>query len=299
MALPKPQRAAPTTRPGPAAEHPLAGLFAPSGEPGLRWVSHQQRDLLLIEHPRLQAAFSRQGGQLLHFQPRGQRPWLWCARYWPRGGAIRGGVPVCWPWVGRHPSESGWPCHGWARLSDWELLDCAMDEQGVRLRWQLQLWDWQVCLQVELNDGLALQLSSSHQDSQPCQLSHALHAYWRIGDVARVALLGLDGAPGHDQLRRAACRQQGILRIEDGCQRSFRYAGVLQLQDLAWQRRLLIDTSGGANSLVWHPGSRPLTDVGWGEALGFLSVQAASCGVDSLTLHAGQQACLSLRASLG
>lgn len=299
MPLPKPQRvAAPTTRPGPAVEHPLAGLFAPVGEPGMRWVTHQQRDLLLIEHARFQAVFSRQGGQLLHFQPRGQRPWLWCASHWPRGGAIRGGVPVCWPWFGRHPSESGWPSHGWARLSDWELLDCTLDEQGVRLRWQLQLWDWQVRLEAELGDGMALRLSSSHQDSEPCQLSHALHAYWRISDVVRVTLLGLDGAQGHDLLKRASCLQRGELRVEDGCHRIYRHAGLLQLQDLAWQRRLLIDTSGGANTVVWHPGSRPLTDVGWSEALGFLSVQAASCATDSLTLAPGREAVLELKARL-
>jgi D-hexose-6-phosphate mutarotase len=297
----KPRRvsAPSTTRPGAAAEHPLAGLFVPgSGQP-LRWVTHQERELLLIEHPRFQAAFSRQGGQLLHFQPRGQRPWLWCASHWQRGGAIRGGVPVCWPWFGRHPSESGWPSHGWARLSDWELLDCTVDEQGVRLRWQLQLCDWQVTLEAELGDGMHLRLRSSHQDSEPCQLSHALHAYWRVSDVVRVSVLGLEGAHGHDLLRRAACQQRGALRVEDGCHRIFRHGGLLQLQDLAWQRSLSINTHGAANSVVWHPGSRPLTDVGWSEALGFLSVQAACCMADSLTLQPGQEALLQLSAQLG
>lgn len=300
MSLLKPQPlVAPATRSGVAVEHPLAGLFVPEATPGMRWVVHQEREVLLLEHARFQAAFSRQGAQLLHFQPRGQRPWLWCASHWPRGGAIRGGVPVCWPWYGRHPSESGWPSHGWARLSDWELLDCAMDEQGVRLRWQLQLWDWQVTLQAELGDGMALRLSSSHQDSEPCRLSHALHAYWRISDVVRVALLGLDGARGRDLLKRVDCLQKGELRSEDGCHRIYRRGGLLQLQDLAWQRRLLIDTGGGANTVVWHPGSRPLSDVAWSETLGFISVQAASCADDSLTLAPGREAVLELRARQG
>ncbi|WP_339524164.1 D-hexose-6-phosphate mutarotase [Pseudomonas sp. EA_35y_Pfl2_R111] len=286
-------------RAGAAAEHPLAGLFGACGGQVLRWVAHQERELLLIDHPRFQAAFSRQGGQLLHFQPRGQRAWLWCASHWQRGGAIRGGVPVCWPWFARHPGESGWPSHGWARLSEWELLDCTVDEQGVRLRWQLQLCDWQVILEAELGECMSLRLRSSHQDSEPCQLSHALHAYWRISDVARVTLLGLEGAYGHDLLRRADCQQRGALRVEDGCHRIFRHGGLLQLQDLAWQRSLLIDTQGAANSVVWHPGSRPLTDVGWNEALGFLSVQAACCGADSLILKPGQEAILALQARLG
>ncbi len=296
----KPRRSsgAPITRPGAAAEHPLAGLFlSPAGQ-GMRWVTHQERELLLIEHPRFQAIFSRQGGQLLHFQPQGQHPWLWCARHWPRGGAIRGGVPVCWPWFGRHPSESGWPSHGWARLSEWHLLGSEVDEQGMRLTWQLQLCDWRVTLEAELGEQMKLRLRTSHQDSEPCQLSQALHAYWRISDVARVALLGLDGAAGQDLLARGECRQQGELRIEDGCHRIFRRGALVQVQDLAWQRRLLVDTRGGANSVVWHPGSRPLSDVSWREALGFVCVEAASCGADSLILKPGEDAVLELQARL-
>lgn len=298
--------ARPRRSPGPLAVqprdapvHPWAALFPAANGPALRWVTHQGRELLLIEHPRLQAVFSRQGAQLLHFQPCGQRPWLWCASHWPRGGAIRGGVPICWPWFGRHPRESGWPSHGWARLSDWQLLGSEMDERGVRLTWQLQLCDWQVCLEADLGTQMELRLRTSHQDSQPCQLSQALHAYWQVSDVARVALLGLDGAEGYDLLARADCRQHGELRIEDGCHRIFRHGGVLPLQDLAWQRRLLIDTGGGANSVVWHPGSRPLTDVGCNEAQGFVCVEAASCGADSLCLAPGEEASLGLQAWLG
>lgn len=174
-----------------------------------------------------------------------------------------------------------------------------VDERGVRLRWQLQLCDWQVTLEAELGDGMRLRLSSSHQESEPCQLSHDLHAYWRISDVVRVTLLGLDGAHGHDLLRRAACQQCGALRVEGGCYRIFRCGGLLQLQDLAWQCSLSIDTRGAANSVVWHPGSWPLTDVGWSEALGFLSVQAACCAADSLTLGPGEEALLQLSAQLG
>lgn len=296
----KPRRSsAVTVQPSDAAGHPLAALFLQGDGSTLRWVMQQGRELLLIEHPAFQAAFSRQGAQLLHFQPRGQRPWLWCASRWPQGAAIRGGVPVCWPWYGRHPGESGWPSHGWARLMDWELLDSRVDEQSVHLRWQLELCDWQVILEAELGAHMELRLRTRHQDSEPCQLSHALHAYWRISDVVRVALLGLDGASGQDLLKREGCVQQGALRIEDGCHRIFQRGAQLQLQDLSWQRRLLIDTRGGANSVVWHPGSRPLTDVSWSEALGFLSVQAASCAADSLSLKPGEEAVLALKARLG
>ncbi|MCY1289915.1 Aldose 1-epimerase [compost metagenome] len=284
---------------GEGADHPFADLLRPADGRPFRWSEQQGRELLLVEHPRCSAVFSRQGGQLLHFQPRGERPLLWCAARWPKLGAIRGGVPVCWPWFGRHPMEGGWPHHGWARLSDWRLTHKEADESGVRLNWRLELHDWQVELAAELGERMSLQLVTRHRDSEPCVLSHGLHAYWRVSDVARVGLLGLDGAEGRDLLSREACRQEGELRINDGCHKVFRRGGRVRIQDPGWQRRICIDGGGNPSTLVWHPGSRPLSEVTWAEGLGFLSVQGAACGDDSLELAAGEEARLSLEVWLG
>ena len=237
-------------------EHPLQRFFKSLRErPVFAWERYQKRDVLVIDHPLCQAVFSRQGAQLLHFQPKGQKPWLWCAAKWPHVGAIRGGVPVCWPWYGRHPSENAWPSHGWARLLDWKLLDSSTDDDGVRLHWQLQL-----CAprRVEAlgSRRLDLRLATEHQDSLPCQLSQALHAYWRIGDVGEVALSGLDGVQGYDQLNRQACQQEGELRVDGGCQRVFQHEGELQLKDPVWQRRWRELLHRPAEDLLQHRGSR-------------------------------------------
>jgi D-hexose-6-phosphate mutarotase len=263
------------------------------------WERYQKRDVLVIDHPLCQAVFSRQGAQLLHFQPAGQKPWLWCAAKWPQVGAIRGGVPVCWPWYGRHPSENAWPSHGWARLIDWKLLDSSHDDDGVRLHWQLQLCDWQVDLHAHLGERMDLRLSTEHQDTLPCELSQALHAYWRIGDVGEVALSGLEGAQGYDHLNRQVCQQEGELRVDGGCQRVFQHDGELQLKDHAWQRELCIDTGDHSDTVVWHPGSRPLLGVSWNEISEFVCVEAASGGAHRLSLAPGERAHLSLQARVG
>ena len=157
----------------------------------------------------------------MHFQPAGERPWLWCAEQWPLAGAIRGGVPVCWPWYGRHPSEDLWPSHGWARLLDWKLVESQEDEEGVTLTWRLQLCDWQVDLHARLGSGMELSLTTEHRDSEPCQLSHALLAYWRISDVSEIALSGLEDIEGYDRLNRQACREDGALKVKGGCQKVY------------------------------------------------------------------------------
>lgn len=175
-------------------------------------------------------------------------------------------------------------------------MDSSTDDDGVRLHWQLQLCDWQVDLHAHLGETLELRLSTEHQDELPCQLSHALHAYWRIGNVGEIALSGLDGAQGYDQLSRQVCQQQGELRVDGGCQRVFQHEGELQLKDHAWQRELCIDTGDSADTVVWHPGSRPLLGVSFNEASGFVCVESAMAGA---SLAPGERAHLSLQARAG
>ncbi|MDH0304637.1 MULTISPECIES: D-hexose-6-phosphate mutarotase [unclassified Pseudomonas] len=278
-------------------EHPLHRFFTSQRpRPTFEWERYQQRDVLIIDHPRCQAVFSRQGAQLLHFQPAGEKPWLWCAEQWPQVGAIRGGVPVCWPWYGRHPSEDLWPAHGWARLLDWKLVDSREDEEGVTLKWRLDLCDWQVDLHARLGASMELSLSTEHQDSEPCQLSHALLAYWRISDVSKIALSGLEDIEGYDRLNRQACREDGALTLKGGCQKVYPGTPRVQLQDPAWQRELCIDTGDSDDTVVWHPGNRPLMGVTGRECQGFVCVEAASGSDEGLSLAPGERAHLRLQA---
>jgi len=280
-------------------DHPLQRFFkSERPRPTFEWERFQQRDVLVIDHPTCHAVFSRQGAQLLHFRPHGQKPWLWCSAHWPQAGAIRGGVPVCWPWYGRHPSEGMWPAHGWGRLVDWKLHHSSEDEEGVTLQWRLSLCDWQVDLHARLGEHMELRLSTEHQDSQPCQLSHALLAYWRIGDVNEVTLAGLDGVQSYDKISRKSVMQQGELEVTGACQRVFSGASQLRLQDHAWARNLAIDTVDSDDTVIWHPGSRPLMGVSGKESQGFLCVEATSGSQDNLSLAPGEQAHLSLQARL-
>src|SRR5262245_2866948 len=85
------------------------------------------------------ATVSLHGGQVLAFQPHDQDPVLWVSEQslYQSGKAIRGGIPVCWPWFGPHPSDPAKPAHGFARTSLWSVLSAAALADGatqIRLR---------------------------------------------------------------------------------------------------------------------------------------------------------------------
>ena len=86
---------------------------------------------LLIRTPLADAALSLHGGQLLSCVSRGFDDLLWLSPVSRRAPeAIRGGVPVCWPYFGRQGQAGDVPQHGFARNTLWTLLDSRIDAEG-------------------------------------------------------------------------------------------------------------------------------------------------------------------------
>uniref|UniRef100_UPI00106CE8AB aldose epimerase family protein n=1 Tax=Pseudomonas aeruginosa TaxID=287 RepID=UPI00106CE8AB len=248
-------------------EHPLQRFFhSMRAKRPFDWVRFQRRDLLLIDHPLCQAVFSRQGAQLLHFQPQGERPLLWCASEWPAlsSAPVRGGIPVCWPWFGSHPNGSEWPQQGWARQREWRLLDAYADESKVVVSWQLDLEDWHVRLDARLGQRLELELCSYHEEDDDCLFSFALQPYWRVGALSRVVVHGMELESARGQ--RGASRIPGTWIPRGAVKQVLYHPGSLVLEDGGWNRRLRIDKNVSAGSVIWHPGSRPVEQVEPGAA---------------------------------
>lgn len=90
----------------------------------------------------MKASVALNGAHLLSWKPEGETEVLWLsdATSFKKGAAIRGGVPVCWPWFG--PSEQqGLPSHGFARNQQWTLKAHNEDDNGAVLTFELQAND--------------------------------------------------------------------------------------------------------------------------------------------------------------
>jgi D-hexose-6-phosphate mutarotase len=259
--------------------------------------------VVVLAGPHGSCEVSLYGGQVLSHRPPGQSPVLFVSRqavYEP-GKPIRGGIPVCWPWFGAHPSDRHKPAHGFARLLPWTLLSAEysshltdvklslVDSEATRAFWPHA---FELVLRVVLDRGLRVELTTRNRDHAAISISEALHTYLRVRDIGRTVVRGLDGRRYFDALTgREHAAQKGDITFHGETDRVYRDPGPeCVVEDAALGREIVLDTRGSHDTVVWNPWiekSRRLADLGDDEYTGFLCVETANAR-PALTLQPGE-----------
>ncbi|KRA45061.1 D-hexose-6-phosphate mutarotase [Pseudoxanthomonas sp. Root630] len=272
----------------------------PEGITQERW---QGIEVLRVETPSSLAHISLHGGQVLSFVPTGFDDLLWVSPTTtmpPK--AIRGGVPVCWPYFGRQGQPDDAPQHGHARISRWPLTDVRRETDGsVVLKLALPLRDGvplELIQTVHVGRDLRQSLDTLHRGEAPIVLTQALHTYFRVGDALQVRVTGLDGLRYADKFDGRTHVQTDDWTLHDPRDpgRSDRiYTGTghrFDLLDPVGSRRIRLDTFGSRSLVVWNPGEAgaaaigDLPDDGWRS---FVCLEAANAGEDAIELEPGQR----------
>jgi len=265
--------------------------------------------VLRLETAHCSAAFSLHGGQLLSWVPAGTSEVLWLSPITTRPpGAIRGGVPVCWPYFARQGQPDDAVQHGFARNTPWELEAAVLDAEGVaELQLSLPISEavpMRLRQRWRLGSELSQELTSTHAGAETLRFTAALHTYFRVGDATRVRLDGLDGVQYDNKYDGRSYRQQGAWSLSDPRDpgRSDRIyhpaGGDYLLHDPALGRQLAITTGGSASVVVWNPGeegARAMKDVADADWTSFVCIEAANAMPDVVTLQPGQSHTLSQR----
>lgn len=163
--------------------------------PSVQQTTFGELPILVIKHKICSAAVSLQGAHLLFWQPITEStPVIWLSQkaIFKHGKAIRGGVPVCWPWFGK----LGDPMHGFARIVEWTLDSCKEDENGVELVLSLtNNQQTQAFFTKPFNVWLTIHLGKTCQITLSCQgdfeATSALHTYFGVNNIANVVVKGL------------------------------------------------------------------------------------------------------------
>lgn len=151
--------------------------------------------VIVIKHKTCSAAVSLQGAHLLFWQPSTEpTPVIWLSQKanFKKEVAIRGGVPICWPWFG----ILGDPMHGFARLVEWKLDSCKEDNNGVNLTLSLtnnqqteQFFTkpFQAWLTIHVGQTCEVNLSCTGD----FEATSALHTYFEVNNINDVTVKGL------------------------------------------------------------------------------------------------------------
>lgn len=257
-----------------------------------------------IRNEQGRATIALQGAQVLHFEPAGDEPVLWISQdATPSPGmSIRGGIPICWPWFGAHPSDASLLAHGYARTAAWQPVESQVLADG-RIRVVFEFVDTPetkaMCAHplvlryaVTVGRRLALELETINLSEAPFLLTQALHTYFAVADVRRVLVEGLEECDYLDKVDGFSRKQQsGPVTIAGEVDRIYLGTGkVCEIRDPGMERLIRISSSGSNSTVVWNPWiekSAALGDMGPDGYLHMLCVETANAADDRVELAAG------------
>lgn len=230
--------------------------------PVLSRRQHDELELIVVDHPQVRASFALQGAHLLSWKPAGEEEVLWLSDITPfkTGVALRGGVPVCWPWFGP-AAQKELPSHGFARNLPWSLSAHNEDENGVVLTFELHssdasrhYWPHDFTLYARFKVGKTCEMElEAHGDFET---TSALHTYFNVGDISAVKVSGLgdtyiDKVNGGEQGKLS----DGVQTFPDRTDRVYLNAEACSLiHDAALKRCIEVVHHHHSNVVGWNPG---------------------------------------------
>jgi glucose-6-phosphate 1-epimerase len=256
-----------------------------------------------VTTPHATATVYLQGAHVTAWQPAGHQPVLFTSRETELlpGKAIRGGVPVIFPWFGgRHDGKSG-PSHGFARIQNWTLAFAALAGEDLHLTFTLSpselsrslgFDDFRVAYQIVIGRNLSLQLSVGNDAAAPLVFEEALHTYYAVADVHEVTVAGLDGVSYLDKVDNFQPKvQHGAVTMTGPTDRVYLdTAATCILHDTASKRKISVAKTNSNTTVVWNPwdsGAAKLPDMDPSEWHEFLAVETVNAAKDTITLAPG------------
>ncbi len=234
------------------------------------------------------------GGQVLSYVLKGQEDLLLMSTSsaMEEGKAIRGGVPVCFPWFGSNKENPHAPKHGFARLLNWEVkateqlltgatrLVLSLNDSVLTRQW----WDHRFAseLVIEAGEELSIKWQVKNLSEEPVTITNALHSYFRVGDISKIRIEGLKGVPYMEEIRsdEAFAGDDDAIVIQREVDRSYTdTTATCQIVDAALNRTIIVKKSGSQSTVVWNPWAdlaRQMVDLGDSDYLHFVCVETAN-----------------------
>jgi tagaturonate reductase len=216
------------------------------------------------------------GAHVAQWTPAGAEPVLWMSGHgaFSPTAALRGGIPVCFPWFGPNPSDPAAPNHGWARISPWTLTDAVRTGTDARLTFELagahrdaagSAQPVSLRYTITIGATLALDLAAQNDGIADVAVEAAFHTYFAVGDARATHLLGLADLPYLDRTLTppaTASSSLPVAIIGGEIDRIYPMPDVVTIDDTRNERSILVGQSDAAQTVVWNPGTAKAAAMG-------------------------------------
>jgi glucose-6-phosphate 1-epimerase len=239
------------------------------------------------------------GAQVTSWKPVGAEEVLFLSTKsrWEEGQAIRGGIPICFPWFRAKVNDPQAPAHGFARTKTWQLESIVETGSGVSVsmftesdehtaRW----WpgSFRLVHRATFGSELTLELVCTNTGTTLLRFEEALHTYNRVAKVHDVHLQGLDAVRFLDNTDSNREKSQiGDVVIVSQTDNAYLNTGnEVDLLDPGLRRRIRLRKANSLTTVVWNPWrevAKGLRDLGDGDWTQFLCAEASNildCAVD-------------------
>jgi glucose-6-phosphate 1-epimerase len=183
---------------------------------------------------------------------------------WEDGRAIRGGVPICFPWFANKADDPRAPGHGFVRTTTWLLESIAQGGNAATVNMftksndMTKKWwpvDFHLVYRATFGIKLSLELVVRNTGKIACRFEEALHSYFRVDQIEKARLNGLNGVYYLDKTDSNQKKlQPGPVEISSETDRVYlNTKGAVKLEDQYLRRRIHVEKENSLTTVVWNP----------------------------------------------
>jgi glucose-6-phosphate 1-epimerase len=245
------------------------------------------------------------GAHVTSWKPAGREEALFLSSQsrWEHGRAIRGGVPICFPWFGSKADDPRAPAHGFVRTKAWQLESIAQVRRAVTVSMFTETdedtkrsWPayFRLVHRVTFGSELSLELEVSNTGRTSLRFEEALHTYHRVGNIEKTRVRGLDKREYLDKTDSSRKKmQEGEIVIASETDRVYlNTRDEIELEDLVLNRRTRVAKENSRTTVVWNPWMQKaysLSDFADDEWMKMICVETSNVSDFAVELAPGEQ----------
>ena len=223
------------------------------------------------------AKIGLQGGHVVWWKPKSIKEdvlWLSTSARYEKGRSIRGGVPICWPWFGHHPTDGTYCAHGFARVTPWKLKSSTQLKNGAtkivltmtpsQEQIKQLTYDYELELTIVAGDSLSLNLKTTNLSNHPFTISEGYHTYFYVSDIENIKVTGLENSvytDKFDNFNRGI--EKGSILFNGPFDRVYsNTSNDCYIEDEGLNRVITVKKSNSNSTVVWTPWEKKSKEMG-------------------------------------